>query len=242
MKAAVAPITRRKLYQQVAERIEALIRDGRHVPGDQLPSEREFMEMYGVGRSAVREAMLSLQRMGLVRVSSGERARVTEPTAASLVGELSGAARMMLAQPDGVRLFQQARALFEIGLARHAALHATAKDLKRLKALLDANRAAIGNRDDFIRTDVGFHYALAEISNNPIMTSLYDAIVEWLTEQREISGRARNAGEIAYRAHERIYKAIAARDPMAAQQAMQSHLDKVAQFYWKMRPQAEDAG
>src|SRR5437899_2987567 len=118
------------------------------------PAEREIMEELGVGRSAVREAMLALQRMGLVTVSSGERARVTAPTAKVLVSELAGAARLLLAQEGGVRRFQEARALFEIGLARAAAQRASEADLARLRTALEANRAAIGHHAQFMRTDV----------------------------------------------------------------------------------------
>ncbi|MFO1057145.1 MAG: transcriptional regulator NanR [Dongiaceae bacterium] len=229
------PIRRRKLYEEVALRIEEMIREGRYAPGDQLPAERELMEELGVGRSAVREAMLALQRMGLVTVSSGERSRVTAPTAKALVGELSGAARLLLAQEGGVQRFQEARALFEVGLARIAAQRATEADLARLRAALEANRESIGDHARFMRTDVAFHYAIAEIPGNPIFTSLYNAVVEWLTEQRGISGQARGAGEAAYAAHARIYEAIAAHDPAAAEQAMQQHLDAVVKLYWKVR-------
>src|SRR5258707_13282860 len=126
------PIRRRKLYEEVSLRIQQMIDEGRYSPGDQLPAERELMEAFGVGRSAVREAMLSLQKMGLVTVSSGERARVTTPTANVLVNELSGAARLLLAQDGGIGRFQEARALFEIGLARLAAEKATADDIAML--------------------------------------------------------------------------------------------------------------
>ena len=136
---AGTPIRRRKLYEEVASRIEEMIHVGRFSPGDRLPSEKEIMEELGVGRSAVREAMLSLQKMGLVTVRSGERARVTTPTANVLVHELSGAARLLLAQEGGVQRFQEARALFEIGLARLAAERATAEDLRELKTALENN-------------------------------------------------------------------------------------------------------
>jgi DNA-binding FadR family transcriptional regulator len=231
------PIRRRKLYEEVAQRIEEMIHNGRYAPGDQLPSEKEIMEELGVGRSTVREAMLSLQKMGLTSVKSGERARVTEPTAQVLVNELSGAARLLLAQPGGVQRFQEARALFEIGLARAAAQRATDDDLRHLKNTLDANFHAIGDPVEFVRTDVAFHYAIAVIPRNTIFTALYDAVVEWLTEQREISGRAPMSPELAYAAHKRIYAAIAAHDAMAAEAAMQDHLDQVARFYWQVKTQ-----
>lgn len=232
-------IRRRKLYEEVALRIEELIREDQLDPGDQLPSERELMETFGVGRSAVREALLSLQKMGLVTVSSGARARVARPTARVMVGELAGAARLVLSQPGGVERFQDARALLEIGLARYAAQRATASDIAMLRELLEANRRSIGDLESFRKTDVAFHYGIATIAKNTIFTSMLEAVVEWLTEQRLTSGRATGAGESAVAAHERIFKAIAARDPVAAEQAMQDHLDAVVKLYWQMKREAE---
>ncbi|CAN5168053.1 transcriptional regulator NanR [soil metagenome] len=217
-----------------------MIHSGRFSPGDQLPSEKDIMEELGVGRSTVREALMSLQKMGLATIKSGERARVTSPTAQVLVNELSGAARLLLAQEGGVQRFQEARALFEIGLARAAAQCATAGDLLRLKDALDANHRAFDNLADFMRTDVAFHYVIATIPRNAIFTALYNAVVEWLTEQRDISGRAPMSQKLAYAAHERIYNAIAARDPIAAQNAMQDHLEQVAKLYWQVQSNSRD--
>lgn len=234
-----APIRRRKLYEDVALGIERLIKERRYAPGDRLPSERVIMSEFGVGRLAVREAMLSLEKMGLVRVSSGERAMVTAPTADALVKELSGAARLLLAEDSGIQQFQEARALFEIGLVRLAAQRATAKDIEALRDALRANGRAIDNRPEFMRTDVAFHYAIAAIPGNPIFTSMYNAVVEWLTEQREVSGRALDAGRAAFAAHTRIFEAIADHNSVGAQLAMQEHLDQVVELYWEIKRQLE---
>jgi GntR family transcriptional regulator, sialic acid-inducible nan operon repressor len=193
------------------------------------------MEAYGVGRTSVREAMLTLQKMGLLSLSNGERARITAPSARALIGELSGVARHLLSQEGGVGHFQQARAFLEIALARHAARNATAAQLASLAVALEANRCAIGDEAEFNRTDVAFHYALAQIPNNPIFTALHEAIVQWLFEQRVISSRARGAARAAYRAHQRIYDALAAADPEAAEVAMREHLRQVLGYYWKVR-------
>jgi DNA-binding FadR family transcriptional regulator len=232
-RANAGPIRRRKLYEEVADRLEAMIRDGEFRPGDQLPPERELMVRFGVGRSAVREAMLALQRMGLVAVSSGGRSRVIVPTARALVDELSGAARLLLAQEGGISRFQQARALFEIGLARLAAQIASDEDIARLRAALEANRQAIGDPMRFQQTDAALHYVIAQIPRNHIFTSLHEAVVSWLAEQRTTSGRMAGAGDAAYSAHARIVAAIAAHEAEAAAQAMQDHLDAVMALYWR---------
>src|SRR3954470_21532962 len=185
--ASVTPIRRRRLYEDVASGLEAMIRDGALSAGDALPSERELTVQFGVGRTAVREALFHLQKMGVIELKSGERAKVRRPTPEGVLEGLSGAARHMLSQPDGVRQFQGARAFFEIGLARHAAKHATAADLRELSAALEANRQSIGDLAKFERTDVAFHYVLAVIPKNPIFTAFHSAIAEWLVEQRHVT-------------------------------------------------------
>jgi GntR family transcriptional repressor for pyruvate dehydrogenase complex len=228
------PIRRRKLSEEVALRLETMIREGGYRPGDQLPSERDLMKQFGVGRPAVREALFALQTMGLVAVSSGERARVTRPTPKLVIESLAGTARLMLSEPDGIRHFQDARTFFEIGLARHAARHATEADLKELRRALEENRLSIGNIRRFEQTDMAFHYVLAVIPRNPIFTAIHAAIAEWLMEQRTITLTYPGQNEIAYRAHAAISEAIAARDPDRSERLIRSHLDQVASLYWQV--------
>src|ERR1700687_6338775 len=105
-------IKRRRLYEDVASGLEQMIRDGEFSPGDQLPSERDLMKHFGVGRPAVREALFHLRKMGVVELRSGERARVTRPTPQLVINALAGTARHMLSAPNGVQEFQGARAFF----------------------------------------------------------------------------------------------------------------------------------
>jgi GntR family transcriptional regulator, sialic acid-inducible nan operon repressor len=225
------PIQRRKLSEEAAFRLEAMIRDGTFPLGTTLPPERALMKIFGVGRASIREALFALNRMGLVELRNGERARVTTPTPQTLITELAGAARHFLSQPNGTGWFQEARALFEIGIAAIAARCATDEDVSRLRGALDANTAARGDIARFERTDVAFHYALATITGNPIFTAVHDALVEWLTSQRTLTLRVPGAEERAHESHCRIFEAVAARDPERASGAMELHLREVAEFF-----------
>jgi len=207
-----------------------MIRDGEFAEADRLPSERELMRHFGVGRPSVREALLHLSKMGLVEVRSGERARVTRPTPQFVIDALAGPARHMLAAPDGVRNFQHARIFFEIGLARNAALRATKEDIEAFGEALEANRQSIGDLKRFERTDVDFHYTLALMMRNPIFTAIHDALAEWLLEQRHTT-LAEGEDVKAYEAHRAIYEAVAARDPDQSERAMRDHLEYVARRY-----------
>ena len=223
---------RRKKFEEIAEHLELLIFSGKLKVGDKIPSERALMEQFSVGRSSVREALFMLQRKGLLTARAGAAARVTTPTADTIITDLDGAARHMLRGPDGMRYFQHARTLFEVGLARDAALHADNDDVAALAAALAANAAA-NDQTAFAQTDMTFHYTLAMITHNPVFTALHHALTAWLAEQRAVSVRAGATRAEMYLQHKAIYEAIAAHDPAAAQAAMERHLSAVARYYWQ---------
>lgn len=224
-------IKRRKVHEDVAEQIENQILSGGLPEGSSLPSERSLMEAFNVGRPAVREALLLLQRSGFIKVSSGGRTLVTRPTAANFLDQLSSSARHLLSSEEGERSFQEARRLFEAAIARNAAEIATKDDIQRLEAALLANRKSIGNLESFERTDVAFHLTLAEIGENPVFSALHKAIAEWLALQRHIALRVPGVENSAYRSHEEIYQAVADHQPEQAWQAMDRHLRQVMQQF-----------
>src|SRR3954470_22788109 len=121
-------IERKKLFEHVAAHLEAQILAGKLRPGDQLPPERDLQSTFGVGRPAIREALIALQRAGLVELTNGARARVAMPTASGVVAGIAPAIRQMLSTDAGQRHFQVVRLFFETGLARHAATVASAAD------------------------------------------------------------------------------------------------------------------
>ena len=220
-------IERRKLFEQVAAHLQRQILDGTLKPGDRLPPERDLQEQFGVGRPAIREALISLQRSGLIEIANGLRARVAVPTASGLLGGMVPAVQQMLSNPESQRHFHAVRALFEVALARHAARGASAAQLDELAAALRQNEAAIGSTASFIATDVRFHYCIAQISSNPVIAALHDAMSSWLTQQRVITLQRPGLDKDVFAAHQRIFDGIASGDPDAAEQAMQAHMEQI---------------
>ena len=228
-------LKRTRLFEQISEVLERQIRGREFEEGAELPSERDLMQQFNVGRPAVREALFHLQSMGLVVLRSGSRARVIAPSPAAVLSSLAGSARYLLSDAQGMRHFQEARILFETGLVRDAARRATPEDKAALQQALDENRDAIGDVRRFEKTDVAFHYAIARIPRNPIYTSLHSAIIDWLVDQRRVSLNYPGQNRVAYEAHAAICKAIADRDEDRAVSAMLQHLLQVAELYWKVR-------
>ena len=232
-------ITRRRLSDEVADRLEGLIHSGEFELGDKLPSERDLMERFSVGRPSVREALFALQKMGLVEITSGERARVTKPTPETVLNGLTGTVHHMLTDAQGVRHLQEARLFFEAGLARDAARLAKETDIARLEEALVENHAALGDEQAFERTDVNFHYVLAQIPSNPVFVAIHEAVVGWLTEQRNTALRNSGVAKGAYDWHAKIFHAIAEHDVDGAELAMRGHLGDVSKFYWRAKGRAE---
>jgi DNA-binding FadR family transcriptional regulator len=234
-------ISRTKLFEQVALHLQREIIEGRFKPGERLPPERELCAMFGVGRPAIREALLSLEKAGLVQTGNGAPARVAMPEASKIISNVAPAIQQMLSTPEGQRQLQGFRLFIEVGWARHAARNASQAQIDQLRDALEANRQSLGNREAYILTDVAFHYVFAEIMENPSFTALHAAMSEWLLEQRKVALRDPYSDHTGFEAHERIYEAVAARDPDLAEAAMRDHLTAGVADFWSHYYQANPA-
>jgi len=228
-------IQRRKIYQEVYDRLMERIRSGAIPPNSQLPSERELMEEYGVGRPAVREALQALQRSGIVEIVHGERARVVVPTADRLMAQIaSGAMHLLRTQPGTLEHLKDVRLFLEQGTARMAAQKATEEDVARLRLAVAKHRASMVDLARFIELDMAFHREIASISGNPIYPTIVEAMFRWASEYYQAMVRAPGAEELTLAEHERIVDAIAARDPDAAAAAMHAHLSRANRLYQQL--------
>ena len=226
------PIQRRKLYQEVLERLMERIHSGEFKPGSQLPSERELMEQYGVGRPAVREALQAMQRSGFVEIAHGERARVVDPTADRLIAQIAeGAQHLLRTKPDMLKHMKEARVFLETSTARMAAERATEEQIARLQLAIAQHRASMVDLEEFIERDMAFHREIADISGNPIFPSIVESMFKWASEFYYTLVRAPGAEELTLTEHQRIVDAIAAHDGDAAAEAMRAHLTRANELY-----------
>lgn len=220
----VGPIRRRKLHELVSEKLEEMIRSGELRPGDRLPAERDIMAAYGIGRPAVREALLALQGKGLIITESGRRARVTSPTADRVFANLDSAIGMMISKSEDLKNLFDARMFIEAAMARRAAIVIDGTRLDQLREALAENQKAIGDREAFMRTDIEFHHVLFSVSENPVFDAVHTAVVNWLMERWSKIERTEATEHLAYQGHVQIANTIIKRDPDAAEKAMNKHL------------------
>src|SRR5690606_25417285 len=159
----------------------AQIQAGDMMPGDVLPSEREIMALWQVGRPAVREAMQNLQRMGLIEIRHGERPRVAQPSMERTIAQMGETMRHVLTHSaSGLEHLKQARTLFETEMTRIAAQARSSSQVAELEDILAAQADAKNSSAEFLRLDGRFHNEIARISGNPIFLALSEALFGWL--------------------------------------------------------------
>lgn len=226
------PIVRRKLSDEVVERLLEEIQQGRWGVGDKLPPERTLMDEYGVGRPSVREGMQRLASMGLVDISHGERATVKALDARSMLGQIDRTARhLLLSSPQTHEHLREARLLFEAGMVRIAAEKAGPEDIAMLQACIDRLKEQVGSPTEFIRADIDFHIGIASISGNPIYTALSEAMLSWLAEFHTELLRVPGAELLTIQEHKRILKQISAGNAEKSEKAMSDHLTRANKRY-----------
>src|SRR3546814_6620140 len=129
------------------------------------------MELYGVGRPAIREALQSLERAGIVVITHGERARIAIPTVGALIDQVaSGARHLLYVQPHTLEHLKDARLFLEVGLAKRAAENATEDAVAQLQARHQQLVDALEALSRFASRDMAFHREVATMTGNPIRT------------------------------------------------------------------------
>ena len=216
------PIARQKTYELVAERLLSLISSRRLGPGDPLPSERELVDLYRVGRSSVREALRMLETQGVIESAAGTF-RVAEfgSTLGSSLGFL-----LTVDAADYVELFETRRIL-EGEAAALAATRRTKAQLRSMSRAVADMEAGLGSEEPFITADLRFHLLVAHATRNRVLLHLMDAIRMLLHRSLSSSYHIEGSPERAIEMHRLILDAIEAGRPEEARQRMQEHVARV---------------
>ena len=221
------PIRKRKLSDEVQERVLSLIRDGALTPGDPLPSERELMQAYSVGRPAIREAMQNLEHLGLVEIRQGDRVRIAEPSFSRMVDQMSKTmVHLLTHSPASIEHLKEARSAFEREMVRIAAKRRSGSDLSRLRRAISEQESVSDDAIQFMECDGIFHREIAVISGNPIFSSLSESLFRWLAQFHDYLVRSAGRERLTIIEHTEIVDAIELGNPIRAAKAIDDHLNR----------------
>lgn len=219
-------IRRNKVYEDVARQIERLILKKLR-PGDKLPSERELAETLSVSRSSIRDAIRSLELMGMVEPRQGAGTIVREITANSVANPLANALKR---KEELMGELLDFRRILEPPLAARAATHASADEIAEMEDILDRQEAKLRKGESTIPEDSEFHYAVAMASGNSVVLKVLDILMDLLRETRERSLQVEGRPQKSLAGHRRILAAIKRHDAEAAKAAMRRHIEDVEEI------------
>lgn len=208
------------LHDIVARNIGSGILAGTYPPGALLPNEAEWTKIFGASRTAVREAIKTLSAKGLILSRPKIGSRVQPRSNWNMLD------RDVLDWHDAasdkssfLNEIQEARRLFEPGIAKLAANKRTEAQLQRLQSALTIMKTA-HVQSEIVAADTEFHEALIAAANNDLITPFGIIIEKSLHSLFDFTTRRNPHYSIALKLHEAIVEAVAKSDGPAAYQAM----------------------
>jgi DNA-binding FadR family transcriptional regulator len=226
----------RKLPRQVAavlgRRIVSSTAAGLEVP---LPTEHEICAEFSVSRSVARESLGILAALDMITISQGKRVTL-RPMAEW--DYLSPVMLDMLAPEQVHRLLaelHEVRLYLEPEIAARAAERISAGGLARLASALDRMAALEGEPDAYLEEDLRFHMELCWAHRNRVLERIVYSCRWLLAASRQVTNEAPQPMNAVTEEHRRIYRAVEARDPGAARDAMAAHLETVSPV-WRTGP------
>jgi GntR family transcriptional repressor for pyruvate dehydrogenase complex len=205
----------------VVGHVRALIEGGGLRPGDRLPAERDLAHRLGLSRPTVRSGLKALAAMGILVSRRGAGTFVADgppDLGREPLGLLAALHRFTAEE-----MFE-ARLVLEVGVAGLAAEHAGPEHAAAMAEEVTEMFAALADPHTFLVHDVRFHRTLGAGCGNRVLAALVEMVAaQFYGLRRRTVERARDLRESA-EMHRRIYRAVRARDPHAAREAMALHL------------------
>lgn len=205
------------------DEIKQLLLDLKLRPGDAIPSETALIEMLGVSRGSLREALKSLQALGILESHHGSGTFVSSLSFETLADgmifhtKLGGADDLTT-----VAELADIREILETSLIRRVATTIKPDHLDRLDGFIAGMQEA-GNHTEFDVVDRQFHSALYSELDRRLVNQLLEAFWRALSAARTHLPQAFMSTEEAVAKHRAIVDALRAGDPDAAGHAMQDH-------------------
>jgi len=217
------------LSQEVQNRIEQAIIEKKYLPGEKLPTEHELCDMFGVSRTALREALNRLRAKGLIRVKRGSGIYIEDYSPQNIIKPM----RLYLElnfDKNYILHIIEVRKFLEPQIAKLAARHRTDEDIAALRRNLEKFKALpTGNFQREGELDGEFHLIIAKASRNPIIPIIVDPIFQIMPKIRIlVYAEIEVAKSAAMEYHQKIFDSIVNQDAQKAYEYMTEHL-KVAE-------------
>lgn len=215
--------------QEIVGQIEEAIYRGLLVPGDRLPAEYELARQFASSRSSVREALRTLEALGLISIRQGAAGGcfINQLDHRIVSDSLARAIRLGLVSLDD---HTEVRVALEPFVAQLAAERATAEDLERMAGALELARRDLSARRAAKFSHLDFHLLVADAAHNPAISIIMHSFRHSLIASFASVPVDEESMTSAIRYHERIYAAVAEHDGARARAIMAEHVLAVREW------------
>jgi DNA-binding FadR family transcriptional regulator len=215
----------RNRTQALVEQLGQDIVSGVYSSPKGFPIEAELCEQLNASRSILREAVKMLTAKGLLGARPRHGTWVRPESEWNLLDP--DVLRWLLERKFSLILlaeFTEVRLAIEPTAAALAAQLATPQSIRPIQLAIDRMRAAKAGNDDPLDSDIAFHVAVLHASGNRFFSQLEEFIDTALNISIQLTNRSKGVTFADVDDHERVLKAIVARDPNKARAAMEAIL------------------
>ncbi len=218
----------KKVYMEIVEQIQSLIKEGKLKPGDKLPPERILAEKLGVSRPPLREAISALEILGIIE-SRGGKGNIIKNTFNST--SYTQQVKELEKEESPFELLE-ARKVIETEIAGLAAKKATLEDIEDIEEALDKMKNSLSDIPRAMEFDIQFHIAIAKAAHNSILFQMMNYLADGLKASlwvniKEKSWALPDHPQKYLEEHTKLFEAIKKGDKKLARRTMHSHLADV---------------
>jgi GntR family transcriptional repressor for pyruvate dehydrogenase complex len=224
-----SPVRKIRTHEHVVAQIQEKILEGELRVGAKLPSERDLVEALGVSRSSLREALRSLEALGIIDAQGGSGRDSGSVISGRSTEALGTLLRLHVALADiAFEDLIDVRIQLERHAAAGAATNRTDDDVVRLRELVESMQPSRVSSTEFNELDTEFHVSIARSSGNrltaTLMQALRDAIKAEMVRAFTAIEDWRSAGDRLVAEHSGIVDEIEARRPAEAADLVEAHI------------------
>lgn len=228
------PVSKQSLADRLARQIRVLIQQGDYQQGDRLPTIMEMARRFRVGHPTVREALKTLETIGVVDIRHGSGVYVNRSDDV-----------LVLASPHHAATFTKkllldllrTRRPLEMESIAAAVEHGTPEHLAEMRRLLTTAGQSFTDDDVLNRVNMSFHRQISIAADNTVLLQTLDVLRELFTEEQRMILEIIDSREGDHHEHLGILEALENRDAALGVERMRTHLDGVEKAVKRWDPE-----
>jgi GntR family transcriptional regulator, transcriptional repressor for pyruvate dehydrogenase complex len=216
---------------QVIEQLKQLIASGELQPDDKMPNEYELAEMFGVGRSTIREVLKIFQYMGVIELRNPKGTFICS---SSHISSEALVWSMLLGQKDfaeiiELRIVMEQQGLWYLLVNRRDDLELRGRTIALLEDDIRAMEAAVaaGSTEGRLKADYNFHGHIIQACSNAVFQNLYTTMRQFMVREIRNSQSDETYLESVITRHRQLLKLVQEGDYATASERFRHHIRNI---------------